>query len=148
MKKFALFALMCITVLTSCSLDDGDNIVVSTEFMPIESVEMPEFFEYGESYDILITYNRPSSCYQFSDFFYEVDGYQRTIAVWNTVYTDPSCVEELEPVTVSFNFPVNGTETYVFKFYQGEGDNGEDQYYIVEVPVMDERAISEGTTRD
>ena len=79
-----------------------------------------------------------------NDFIYEIDGQQRTVAVVNTVYTidNSTCAEDPEEVTVHFDFHVTSNETYIFKFYQGEDEQGTDQYYIVEVPVMDERAIS------
>jgi len=38
-------------------------------------------------------------------------------------------------VDVSFDFKVIYTGTYVFKFWQGKDVNGNDLYYIVEVPV-------------
>ena len=139
MKKIALLALIFISAFTSCSLDDNNNpVILGTEILPIESVEIPESFIYGENYEILITYNRPSSCYQFYDFFYEINENERVVAVINIVYDDPSCVQETESVTVTLNFKVLSTETYLFKFYQGEDEYGEDQYYLVEVPVIEE----------
>ena len=40
----------------------------------------------------------------------------------------------------------SGTETYLFKFFQGEDAQGVDQYYIIEVPVVEERHYGTGTT--
>ena len=102
---------------------------------------MPEQFVQGQTYEILVTYNIPSSCYQFNDFIYEIDGHERTIAVVNTVYNDSSCILETESVTVGFDFMVSGTDTYLFKFFQGEDEAGEDQYYLVEVPVVSNRIL-------
>lgn len=138
------------SVLTSCSIDDGTNYDFYLEVVPIDSVEMPEYFLQGEIYQINITYTQPNSCYYFNDFIYEIDGQHRTIAVVNTVYNidDATCAENPEEVTVHFDFKVMSTETYIFKFYQGQDDEGEDQYYIVEVPVMDERTIATQTTKD
>ena len=138
------------SVFTSCSIDDGNNDSFYLEVMPIDSVEMPEYFVHGETYEILVTYTKPNSCYYFNDFIYEIEGHARTIAIVNTVYENnvTACDGEPEQVTVTFNFPVTGTETYVFKFYQGEDQYGEDQYYLVEVPVMDGRGISEDLIKD
>lgn len=138
MNKFVLLILICFAAFTSCSIDDNGSNFIGTEILPIESVEIPESFVYGESYEILITYNRPSTCHQFYNFFYEIDRNERTVAVINSVYSNESCVQESESVTVTLNFTVNGTETYLFKFYQGEDADGEDQYLLVEVPILDE----------
>ncbi|MDN3491642.1 hypothetical protein [Winogradskyella bathintestinalis] len=137
MKKYALLTILFLTILTSCSVDDGDSTYISTETLPIESVELPEQFAFNETYEILITYNRPTACHRFYNFFYDIHENERTIAVINSVYQDASCEESPESVTVSLNFIVTGTETYVFKFFQGYDEEGEEQYLVVEVPVLD-----------
>ncbi len=136
MKRFALLTLVLFSLLWSCSLDEDDGPSFYLEVMPIDSVEMPEEFVYGESYELLITYTRPTFCYAFNNFAYDVDGHQRTIAVVNTVYTNIDCLQESGSVTVSFELSVTETETYVFKFFMGKDNNGQDQYYLVEVPVV------------
>ncbi|WP_299121110.1 hypothetical protein [uncultured Winogradskyella sp.] len=138
MKKYALLVVVFISMLTSCSLDN-DNPVLLTEVLLVDSVVVPEQFIHGETYEIAITYTRPSLCYDFYDFIYEINGNERTIAVVNTVQSAnerPGCLDDPQQVTVSFDFIVSGTETYLFKFYQGENDEGLDQYFLVEVPVV------------
>ncbi len=131
-----------ITTLNSCSLDD-DNAADAQSFyfeiMAIESVEMPEEFIFGETYEIFMDYIKPTSCHVFNDFLYQINGQERTVGIWNTVYTDGVCEEDPETVTVSFQFLVTSLDTYVFKFYQGEDEasNGVDQYLIIEVPVVE-----------
>lgn len=147
MKKFALLAIIVILSFTSCSIDDGGYQSFTLEVLPIESVEMPEYFVQGETYEIFVTYTKPNSCFFFNDFIYEINGHERTVAVVTTVY-DTNCVGEPEEVSVNFDFTVSGTETYLFKFYQGEDDYGEDQYYLVEVPVMDGRQFSDQPAKD
>jgi hypothetical protein len=105
--------------------------------MPIESVDLDREFIFGETHEIKITYTAPSDCYEFFDFLYEIDENQRTIAVINTVYDRDDCLMIPETVQVSLDINVTSTETYVFRFYQGKDDEGHDQYYIVEVPVVD-----------
>ncbi|WP_339622733.1 hypothetical protein [uncultured Winogradskyella sp.] len=139
MKKYVLLAILSIAMFTSCSVDGDSSPSFSLEVLPIESVEMPEQFTHGETHEILITYVAPNSCYQFNDFLYEIEGHVRTVAIVNTVYNNPDCIAQPEVVTVSLDFPVTGTETYIFKFYQGEDAQGVDQYYLVEVPVINSR---------
>lgn len=124
------------STLMSCGVDD-DFQSFHFEIMPIESVEIPEEFIYGETYEIFMDYVKPTDCYVFTDFLYQIDDQERTVGIWNTVYTESSCMEGPETVTVSFRFFVTSLETYVFKFYQGEDEEGVDQYLIIEVPVTE-----------
>ncbi|WP_369998984.1 hypothetical protein [Winogradskyella sp.] len=139
MKKRLMFFALFITALTSCSIENDDSVTYFIEVLPVESAEVPEQFIYGETYEISMTYNRPTSCYEFSDFIYEINGQERTIAVVNTFYVSESaaCNPDSVEMTASFNFKVTSNETYFFKFYQGEDDQGEDQFLIVEIPVVE-----------
>lgn len=136
MKKMLVYcAFLCAIV--SCSLGDDDYQKFHFEVLPIESVDIPNEFNLGETYPITVSYYRPSSCYQFNDFYYVSELNQRTVAVINTVYEDRVCTQVEELVDATFNFIVNSNGTYVFKFWQGEDENGADLYYIVEVPVVE-----------
>ncbi|NRR91522.1 hypothetical protein HSX10_08090 [Winogradskyella undariae] len=139
MKKYALLILVFITTLTSCSIDDDNSDLFYVNFMPIESVDIPEYFVYGETYEIFMTYTKPNSCYFFRDFYYAIDGNERIVAIENNVYQEDNCDETPESETVSLNFYVTSNETYLFKFYQGKDEEGVDQFLLVEVPIIDER---------
>jgi len=135
MKKLLYLSVFMLT-LFSCSIDD-DGPNYTFEILPIESVSMPSEFVLGETYEITVSYFKPSSCYVFNDFYYVSELNQRTIAVIASVYSGPNCeIYENELVDVSFNFMVNNNGTYVFRFWQGQDENGTDTYYIVEVPVV------------
>jgi len=138
MKKIFLLSFLLFSIF-SCSVSD-DVQSFRTEILPIESVIIPEEFEFGQVYEIGVTYFRPSGCHIFNNFYYEINENERIVAVINTVYDDSSCetfeAEENE-VEVSFNFQVNSLDTYTFKFYQGQDENDNDLYYIVEVPVVE-----------
>ena len=136
MKNRIIILLILAVVLTSCSIEN-DYPSFYTETIPIESVNMPQEFVFGDTYEIEITYNRPTTCYLFNNFFYDVVENERTIAVINTVYTNTTCTATDESVSINFTLSITSTETYVFKFFQGKDENGEDQYYIVEVPVVE-----------
>lgn len=136
MKKFVVFCALMLSLI-SCSLGDDSSPSYRFEILPIESVDIPEEFTLGETYPITVYYNKPSSCYIFNDFYYDSELNQRTVAVINTVYTDRVCTQQVELASATFNFMVNSNGTYIFKFWQGEDDNGNDLYYIVEVPVVD-----------
>ncbi|MGJ8591386.1 MAG: hypothetical protein ACSHXF_02490 [Aquaticitalea sp.] len=136
--KHLLVTCFLILSLTSCSLENDYIPVAQQEYVPIASVEVPEEFVLGEIYPIYVTYLRPSGCHLFYNFYYEAEENQRTVAVINTVYSNSECqTYDQEEVEVSFDFMPNQSGTYVFRFWQGKDEAGNDTYYIVEVPVVD-----------
>lgn len=134
-RLFYLFA--TVLTLSSCSLNDDNPPRYYTEALPIESVDIPEEFKLGEIYPITVYYTRPNNCYNFYNFYFDSEENQRTVAVVDTYFEDSSCIEESMEAESSFNFEVRYTGTYVFRFWQGQDDTGSDNYYIVEVPVVE-----------
>ncbi len=133
MKK--LLALLTLFALLGCDIsDDGDNF--HFEFVPIDAVELPESFTLNESHKIRLSFTRPNDCYLFYDFSYSGNSdLERTVAIVNTVFDDQDCAEITQAQEVSFNFVALYRGTYTFKFWQGQDENGEDNFLIVEVPV-------------
>ncbi|WP_228853178.1 hypothetical protein [Aegicerativicinus sediminis] len=135
--KYLGSLLVLFLLATSCSLDD-DGTNYHYEILPVESVDLPDSFEYGGVYEITLTYNRPSTCHRFNEFYFRSDGNERIVAVINSVLEENNCTELTDDlVEVSFDFRVIYTGTYVFKFWQGKDENDNDLYYIVEVPVVE-----------
>ena len=136
MKKFFV---LCLTVLlfASCSInDDGPNF--SFEILPVDSVEIPDEFTLGETYPITVSYLRPSTCHTFKEFYYLKENNIRTVAPINYLFERNDCETlENELVEATFNFIVTSNGSYIFKFWQGEDTDGEDQYLTIEVPVVD-----------
>lgn len=145
MKKLA-FLLLITFSLVGCTLeDDGPNRLL--EFAEITNADLPEYFERGESYDIVVTYLLPSACHAFNGF----DARQGQGANSNEIFigvvtsydaNQTECNKEednlsreatLRDVTITGEV---GT-VYIFKFWAGQDSSGETQYYIVEVPVED-----------
>jgi len=136
MKKLAFLFLISI-MFFSCSVDDDGAVNISIEFLPIESAELPDFFELNETYQIPITYYRSSTCHSFRNFYYQQNENERLVAIINNVIESESCedlTDELVEVTLDFIAIYN--QTYVFKFWQGVDENENDIYYVVEVPVI------------
>jgi hypothetical protein len=134
MKKIVLLLLILLT-LNSCSVgNDGPDY--HYEVLPVDSYIVPQSFTLGETYQIKVKYKRPSSCHYFQGFYYEKDGYTRTIAVQTSVLEDDDCVPlDEEPVEASFNFQCTTTSPYLFKFYKGEDAEGNNIFDEVEIPV-------------
>ncbi len=136
MKKFFV---LCFTALlfASCSVDD-DNPNFSFEILPVESVDIPNEFTLGETYPITVSYFRPTTCHTFKEFYYLKENNERTVAPINYVFERTNCEEmQQELVEAKFNFIVTSNGSYIFKFWQGEDTDGEDQFLEIEVPVVD-----------
>ncbi|HEY5688958.1 MAG TPA: hypothetical protein VIS27_11700 [Yeosuana sp.] len=139
-QKIAMKRLIIITLslilFASCSNDD--SLEYSLEILPVETVNIPESFTLGEIYPITVSYLRPSTCHSFKEFYYIKNLNERTVAVINYNVQDNNC-ETLsdELVEATFNFIVTSNGSYIFKFWQGVDENDEDQYLIIEVPVID-----------
>lgn len=135
MKRLVVF---CLTLMlfASCSVDD-DSTSFSFEVLPVESVDIPDEFELGETYPITVSYLRPSTCHGFKEFYYLKENNERTVAPITYVFDNDDC-ETLEDnlVEATFNFIVTSNGSYIFKFWQGEDTDGETQYLIIEVPVV------------
>lgn len=130
---------ICLTlILASCSVDD-DFSNYSFEVLPVESVDIPDEFTLGETYPIVVSYFKPSSCHAFREFYYLKNNNERTVAPINYVFENNDCETlENELVENTFNFVVTSNGSYIFKFWQGEDADGEDQYLTIEVPVVEE----------
>ncbi len=139
MKKLIALS-FTLLLFVSCSLDDDNSndgsANYSFEILSVESVDIPDAFTLGEVYPITVSYFKPSTCHSFKEFYYLKENNIRTVAPINYVFENNSC-ETLtnELVEATFNFIVNSNGSYIFKFWQGEDNNGEDQYLTIEVPV-------------
>jgi len=135
MKKIVLFVVL-ITSLISCSVDN-DNITYTHSVLPVESYVVPASFTLGETYEIKLKYQKPSSCHIYQGIYYDKNLNTRTIGIQAAVQDNQACTTELPPISeVSFNFIVNNTGSYIFKFYKGEDANGENIFEEVEIPVV------------
>jgi hypothetical protein len=135
MKKIVLF-LVVITTLLSCSLDD-DSPTYTYEVLPIDSYVVPASFTLGQTYEIKLKYQKPTSCHFYQGLYYDKYLNTRTIAVQTAVQDNQVCTMEVPPLSeVSFNFFVTNTGSYIFKFYKGEDAAGKDIFEEVEIPVV------------
>ncbi len=122
--------------LFGCSGDD--NTTFFYELVPIEEVTLPSEFNSNETYRITVSYFRPSDCHAFNGFDYSRFENERTVAVVNVVVDRENCsaIERLDLIDESFDFLVGQEESYIFRFWQGKNENGDNQFLTVEVPVV------------
>ena len=132
--KRVLFALLLSLTLLSCSLDDGDKLYL--EIVPVSAVEMPTAFRVDSITQIPISYIRPTPCHEFSNFYYNSIGNERTVAVYCLTNGNQNCVPSTDyEITVPLNFKPKEMGTYHFRFWIGENENGVDKYIEHEITV-------------
>lgn len=120
----------------SCSLPEDNTVRSTPEVLPIETAILPPFFEFGQTYEINLSYILPSDCHTFDNIFFQAeDDNERVIAIISSVFPGTDCMQTDNEVETSFDFFVNDTGLYTFKFWQGEDSNGNDIYLTIEVPV-------------
>lgn len=129
--------LLCFVVfgLSSCKLEDDR---VNFRFVPLQilSADVPEAFELNETYEIRVRYLRPSACVFFEGFDITKEGVTtRNVVAIGTDFYDEVCTQAVEEQEASFNFICLYEDTYLFRFWTGEDENGNQQYLEVEVPV-------------
>jgi hypothetical protein len=135
-KLIALFSL--IVLLNSCSVDEGTNYQL--QILPVSRVEIPTEFELGNTYEIKMYYNLPSSCHHYNTIYYRKgtgsESNVRTVAVETAVAQQSNCnTLTNNEQECRFNFLVTGNGTYIFKFWTGEDAQGNDTFMQYEVPV-------------
>ena len=122
----------------SCSINSESTGGVDTqELLPIENATLPEEFELGQTYEIAVTYLRPTTCHAFNDIYYLKQDNARTIAIVSTIFNSNGNCETLNNIVLgaTFDFEAEESGSYIFKFWKGKDDEGQDTYLTVEVPV-------------
>src|SRR5690606_29706783 len=137
-RVFFLLLVASFTLFTSCDIDDDVNY--HFEALQVKSVEMPEAFDYGEIYNIKVTYFRPNNCTFFEGFdVVKEDLTTRKVVTIGTVIEDEEeCSGSGEDLVASFNFEVLYDEPYIFRYWTGEDANGEPTYLEITVPVNED----------
>jgi hypothetical protein len=132
MKKIFLFVFASALFL-SCSNNDKFNFEYS--FIPIDEITAPTSFTYGEVDTLKIKYSLPNGCYYFNDVYYEYKDSTRIVAVRALRELNTNCTEAL--ITEEYNLLVKASqeEDYVFKFWKGTDNNGDNIFEEVVVPV-------------
>lgn len=135
--KKSISLLLCFLVLgmTSCKLED-DGVNFRFVALQIVSADVPESFNLNETYEIKVRYLRPSACVLFEGFdITSEDTTTRNVVAIGTDFYEQTCTQAVEELEATFNFICLYEQTYLFKFWTGEDENGNQQYLEIEVPV-------------
>ena len=142
-KKFIKRSLLLISISflllinTGC-LPDNEGSEYHYEVLPIESFEVPESFILGETYSIVVRYNRPTTCHYFSNIYWEKNLNERIIGVQSLVEQRNNCLPSAEDEMLferTFNFMVTNNGSYIFKFFKGHDEEDNPIFEIIEIPV-------------
>lgn len=136
MKYLHVFAIgLFALILSSCSVDDNSS---KYHLIPLEVVnfELPPSFTLDEVYDVKVTYRLPDGCTFFDGFdITPTEQTTRIVVPIGSQFDDPDCLEGGQDVEGSFRFVCLYSDTYLFRFYTGKDEDGEDAFLEVEVPV-------------
>ena len=136
MKNLLLLA-FTVFIFSGCSSDDDSGDIMQN-LAPVVSVNLPEEFVFGSSYDIEIVYERPTSCHNFSGLDLHQDENKITIGVVTSFRTSENlnCVVTGNlQATATINFVAEREDFYIFHFWKGRNSAGDDEFLTVEVPV-------------
>lgn len=132
--KRIIFVIFAVVFFVSCSDDDSSDY--HYELLAVEDALVPEEFVFGQVYDLTVKYMMPDDCYINSDILYEYDQDARNVAVISLVAENNNCdVLDLEQ-DLTFKVHALQTSPYIFRFWQGDDENGEPIYLTMEVPVV------------
>lgn len=137
MKRIVITCLLAISLI-SCS--DEEVPIFFFEFVPVESVtNIPDNFTVNKPDTLQISYFRPSTCHGFDGFEVEKEGNSRNIALITKVVEERGDCQPLdEDVRVApLIFKPEETGSVTLRFFQGKNDQGENQFLIVDVPIIE-----------
>lgn len=130
----ALF-LSLLLPLGSCS-NDSDGPQTTFVKLVVTEVDMPASFQYGELYNIPITFQLPDGCTRFETFqIVTPSASEREIVVIGARKDTGACTLQITEETETLIFQVLYDQTYLFKFWQGDDAEGDPIYLEIEVPV-------------
>ena len=124
-------------LMVGCNNDDDNYHDYYLEYIGVKSADLPDEFIFGRTYRINVTLELPNSCYfHYGQYDYFYEGTTRLIYPIAHVDENVACAEIIRESTFSIPVQALQSEPYIFKFYQGVDENGQDLYLTVEVPVI------------
>ena len=132
--KNSFLSFIAVILLAGCSLsEDDDNFDLKT--LPVKEATVPSEFNFGETYQITITYDLPNGCHTFDSLFFRQDADERIVAVNAIVALQIACTEAFIEESFTFDITALQETDYVFKFWKGVDVNGENIFEEIVVPV-------------
>lgn len=95
----------------------------------------PVSFTFGETDTLKLKYTLPNGCYHFNDVYYEYKDSTRIVAIRASIELDAYCTEALIMEEYDLLVTAKQEEDYLFKFWKGTDNDGENIFEEVIVPV-------------
>lgn len=140
-KLLLLLALVTFGIFSSCSPEGSDHPEFTLELVPVQDVEMPEFFERGRTYDLTLFYSMPSDCHYLNNIIPEQAGENVwVVAIEAFVVDNPDCNQfeqmVMEEVIVQFTCTTSYSgDSCTLKFYNGDDYDGNPRFIERTIPV-------------
>lgn len=136
MKKLLIISVLALISLVIYSCEKDDIVNPTFERLEITSVDLPDTFLLGQTYEMRVNFNRPDGCTHLQGFdILPVQQTVREVQAIGARYEDEVCTQVIEEATDQFLFQVIYAEPYTFKFWQGQDSTGNAEYLTVEIPV-------------
>lgn len=131
--------------LTGCNVEE-DSSIISYGFAEVKEIDLPESFERGKTYNIVVTYLLPTACHTPTGLEVNRGGIageeRRSIYVVGVAGIDASltpCEEEADDedleIEATFKLPIDESEPYTFYLWKAFNEDMSHEYITVEVPV-------------
>ncbi len=139
-----MLLLLLVVGISACSPEGDRRLSFQVEFLPVESIEMPEYMSSGQTYQLKVYYKRPHDCHYYDGFYTETDNQSQILAVQTLVIQNATCEsllnEPSEYAFYEFKCPLYdelGTfnNVYEFKIYKGDDEEGRGVFETVQVPI-------------
>lgn len=134
MKKILILSI-CLLLFYSCLINNDKHLNYNYEVLPIDEFTAPTSFNFGEKDTIKLKYSLKNGCYSFYDVYYEYLDTTRIVGIKSVIALDRECTEAI--IQYDYNLIVTATqeEDYVFRFFKGKDNNGENIFEDIVVPV-------------
>jgi ABC-type dipeptide/oligopeptide/nickel transport system permease subunit len=120
--------------LSSCDLDVGDDFYF--ERVPAQNIQTPDNTYLNTSCELTFDYQLPNGCYNFYDIDYVVvNDTVRVITPFAKVENGVNCTSSIIEGSYSFQFRPTLAKTYIFKFWTGTDDLGNDLFEEYELEI-------------
>ena len=131
--KYLVLLCSVVVLMTSCSIDDPEIILI--ENASIVDVVAPDQLVLGQTASFDIVFKTPTNCHTFERFDVSENGQTILIQTW-TRFEDGRNCEDTEGATATqeFQYLIESTEDYTFRFITGASESGL-QYEIITLPV-------------
>jgi len=134
-----IFLLLLVPFLyLSCS-NEPETEDVTLELLPVSEVELPVNFTINKDNIIKVHFIRPSECYAFNQFYYEMNGSVSTFAVESKVSHSKNggCppLQSNNILSQNLKFRPEQTGQYTLKFWNGKDTNGNDLFLIYTILI-------------